>query len=112
MARTKSPSARNHRKTLKAAKGFKNARSRRIKTAKEAVLHAGQHAYIGRKNKKRDLRKLWIVRLNAAAREHEMSYSQLIKALKEKNIEINRKLLAEMAVKNPTDFDQIIKELK
>ena len=112
MARTKSPSARNHRKTLKAARGFKNARSRRIKTAKEAVLHAGQHAYIGRKNKKRDLRKLWIVRLNAAVREHDMSYSQLIKALKEKNIEINRKLLAEMAVKNPTDFDQIIKELK
>lgn len=112
MARTKSISARNHRKTLKAAKGFKHARSRRIRTAKEAVMHAGKYAYIGRKLKKRDLRKLWIIRLNAAVREHGMSYSVFVKALKDKKIEINRKILSDIAVKDPKTFGEIVKKVQ
>lgn len=112
MARAKSVSARRHRKIKKQAKGFKHARRKRVKTAKEAVLHAGQHAYIGRKNKKRDLRRLWITRLNAAARENGMSYSTFMNALKKNKIEIDRKVLSELAVKEPKVFDQIVKEIK
>lgn len=112
MARVKSPAQRNHRKTLKAAKGFRNARSRRIKTAKEAVLHAGQYAYIGRKQKKRVLRALWITRLNAAVREHDLSYSKFINALKKANIEIDRRVLADIAVSDPDTFSKIVTELK
>lgn len=112
MARAKSVSARRHRKVKKQAKGFRHARSRRVSTAKEAVLHAGQHAFIGRKNKKRDLRRLWITRLNAAARENGMSYSSFINALKKNKIEIDRKILSEIAVKEPETFDAIVKEIK
>src|SRR5688572_24344916 len=100
MARVKSPSARNHRKTLKAAKGFKQARSKRIKVAKEAVLHAGQYAYEGRKRKKRDLRALWTIRINAAARQVGVTYGKLINGMKKENIEIDRKIMAELAVKD------------
>ncbi|OGM56528.1 50S ribosomal protein L20, partial [Candidatus Woesebacteria bacterium RIFCSPHIGHO2_12_FULL_42_9] len=78
MARVKSTSARRHRKFLKRAKGFKQARRVRIKVAKEALLHAGQYAYHGRKLRKRDLRNLWIIRLNAAVREEGISYSKFI----------------------------------
>ncbi|BCX14906.1 MAG: 50S ribosomal protein L20 [Patescibacteria group bacterium] len=112
MARTKSIASRKHRKILKKAKGYRQARSRRIKTAKEAVLHAGQYAYIGRKNKKRDLRKLWIIRLNAAARKEGISYSKLIKLLKENNVEIDRKILSNIAVKFPEVFKKIVASLK
>lgn len=112
MTRAKSISARNHRKTRSAARGFKHARSRRVKSAKEALLHAGQYAYHGRKLKKRNLRSLWIVRLNAAVREHEMNYSGFIKALKDKKIELDRKILAEIAVKDPKTFAEIVKKVK
>ena len=78
MPRTKSISAKRHRKVKKAAKGFKQARRIRVKSAKEALLHSGQYAYIGRKLRRRDLRSLWIVRLNAAVREHGMNYSKFI----------------------------------
>lgn len=112
MARAKSTASRKHRKILRKAKGYRQARSRRIKTAKEAILHAGQYAYIGRKNKKRDLRKLWIIRLNAAARKEGISYSKLIKLLKENKVEIDRKILSNIAVKFPEVFKKIVASLK
>lgn len=112
MARVKSIAARRHRKIKKAAKGFKQARRTRIRVAKEALLHAGQYAYIGRKLRKRDLRRLWIVRLNAAAREHSLTYNKLISGLKKAKIELDRKILAEIAVKDPDTFEKIISVVK
>lgn len=112
MTRVKSTSARRHRKVRAAAKGFKHARSRRYGAGKEAVLHAGQYAYIGRKLKKRDLKSLWIKRLNAAAREHGMSYSEFIAKLKSAKIELNRKILADIAVSDPNTFKEIVDEIK
>ncbi len=112
MARTKSKAARRHRKTLKEAKGFKHAARRRIKTAKEAVLHAGQYAYIGRKLRKRDTRKLWIIRISAAAKENDLSYSRLINLLKKAHIELDRKILAEIVVHDQSTFKAIIDKIK
>ncbi len=108
--RVKSVSARRHRKFLKAAKGYRQARHRRIQTAKEAIVHAGAYAYHGRKLKKRDLRNLWIVRLNAAVREQGTSYSKFIAGLKKEKIEIDRKILADLAVSDPETFKKIVKE--
>ena len=112
MTRVKSIASRRHRKVKKAAKGFKQARRVRVKAAKEALLHAGQYAYIGRKNRKRDLRRLWITRLNAAARENDMSNSQLIAALKKNKVEIDRKILANIATQDPETFKSLISQLK
>ena len=112
MPRTKSISARRHRKIKKAARGFKQARRTRVKGAKEALLHAGQYAYVGRKQRKRNIRKLWIMRLNAAVREHGMNYSEFIKKLKYKKIELDRKVLADIAVNDPNTFERIVKEVK
>lgn len=112
MTRVKSKSAINHRKTLKAARGFKNARSRRIKAAKEAVLHAGQYAYEGRKNKKRNLKSLWIIRMNAALRENGMSYSKFIGLAKKAKIELDRKILADIAASDPDTFKKILQEVQ
>src|SRR4030065_1948772 len=104
MPKTKSIAARRHRKIKKAARGFKQARHVRVKTAKEAILHAGQYAYVGRKLRKRDLRSLWIKRLNAAVRENGLNYNNFISALKKEKIEINRKILADIAVSDPDTF--------
>jgi len=112
MARSKSVAAKRHRKVKKAARGFKHARSRRVKAAKEALLHAGQYAYIGRKLRKRDLRSLWIKRINAAAREHDLSYNKLIEGLKKNKIELDRKMLAEIAVNDPDTFKEIVDVVK
>lgn len=112
MTRVKSTSAIRHRKVRKAAKGFKQARSRRYGAAKEATLHAGQYAYHGRKLRKRDLRSLWIKRLNAAVRENGMSYSKFIDGLKKSKIEIDRKILSDIAVKDPDTFKKIVAEIK
>ncbi len=112
MTRVKSVAARRHRKVKKAAKGFKHARSRRVKAAKEALLHAEQYAYIGRKLRRRDLRSLWIKRLNAAAREHGLIYSQLIAGLKKAKIELDRKILADIVVNDPDTFKSIVDEIK
>jgi large subunit ribosomal protein L20 len=108
--RVKSISARRHRKVLKAARGFKQARRTRIQTAKEAVLHAGAYAYHGRKLRKRDLRSLWITRVNAAVKENGISYSKFIAGLKKSKIEIDRKILSELAVSDPDTFKKIISE--
>lgn len=110
--RVKSVSARKHRKVLKAAKGFRQARRRRIQTAKEAVLHAGAYAYHGRKLKKRDLRSLWIIRMNAALREGGISYSKFIAGMKKENIELDRKVLSDIAVSDPATFKKIVSEVK
>lgn len=110
--RVKSISARRHRKVLKAAKGFRQARRTRIQTAKEAVLHAGAYAFHGRKLRKRDIRSLWIVRLSAAVKELGVSYSRFISALKKENIILDRKILSEIAINHPEDFKEIVKESK
>ena len=112
MARVKSIASRKHRKILKAARGFTQARRRRVKTAKEALMHAGQYAYVGRKLRKRDLRSLWTMRINAAVREEGMSYSRFISALKKKDIQIDRKMLAEIAATDPASFKEIINQVK
>lgn len=108
--RVKSVSAIRHRKILKKAKGYKQARSRRIQVAKEAVLHAGAYAYHGRKLKKRDLRSLWITRISASVKNLGISYSRFIAGLKKEKIEIDRKILAEIAVKDPETFKKVVKE--
>lgn len=112
MARTKSVAARRHRKVQKLAKGFKQARGKRYGAAKEATLHAGAYAYHGRKLRKRNIRSLWIKRLNAAARENGLTYGKLIAGLKEKKIELDRKILADIAVTDPETFAKIISEIK
>lgn len=114
MARTRTGPyrRRRHKKVLAQARGFRQARSQRYKVASEAVLHAGQHAYIGRKLRKRNFRTLWIQRLNAAVREHDLSYSRFIAGLKKANIELDRKILADLAVRDPKTFEQIVKKVK
>ena len=97
------------KKVLKRAKGFWGRRSKVITVAKHAVDKAGQHSYSGRKLKKRTMRTLWNVRINAAARENDTSYSKLINALKKKNVGINRKVLAQLAYDNPDAFNEIVK---
>lgn len=92
------------KRVLKRAKGYFGAKSIRFKMAKQAVMKSGQYAYVGRKNKKRDFRRLWIARINAAARINGISYSRLMDGLKKKNININRKMLAEMAVNDAEGF--------
>ncbi|MBX4205818.1 50S ribosomal protein L20 [Candidatus Microgenomates bacterium] len=109
MARVKTPASIRHRKVLKLAKGYRQARSTRVKSALDAVLHAGQHAYIGRKNKKRDLRALWIIRISASLKALGLSYSKFIPGLKKANIEIDRKILADIAVRDPKTFQEIVK---
>lgn len=112
MARIKSIAQRRHRKILKLAKGYKHARSNRVKAAKEAVLHAGQYAYAGRKLRKRDLRALWIERINAGTRIQEISYSKFIAGLKKEKIEIDRKILSDIAISDPATFKEIVSAVK
>ncbi len=98
-----------HRKTLKAAKGMQHNRTRSFRLAKQGVIRSLQYAYRDRRNKKRDLRALWITRINAAARQEGTTYAKLIAGMKAKNIELDRKVLAEIAVKKPKAFSAIIK---
>ena len=100
------------KKILKRAKGYFGAKSIRFKMAKQAVMKSGQYAYVGRKNKKRDFRRLWIARINAAARINGISYSKLISGLKKNNININRKMLAEMAVNDAKGFTALVEKIK
>ena len=98
---------RRRNKILKAAKGYRGGQSKKFKTAKIAVARAGNYAYRDRRNRKRDFRKLWIIRINAAAREHGLSYSRLMGGLKEVGVELDRKMLADMAVQDPAAFAQL-----
>ena len=93
-----------HKKVLKQAKGYYGAKHYRYRMAKQAVMKSGMYAYVGRKDKKSDFRKLWIVRINAAARMNGLTYSKLIAGLKKANVTINRKMLAEMAVNDAEGF--------
>ncbi len=98
---------KRHKKVLKMAKGFYGAKSTTYRAAKPATMRALRSAYIGRKNKKREYRKLWIARINAAARMNGMSYSRLIDGLKKSNIDINRKMLSEIAINDPAGFTKL-----
>ena len=98
-----------HKKILKAAKGMQHNRTRSFRLAKQAVIRGLQYAYRDRRNKKRDLRSLWITRINAAARENGTTYGKLISNLKSSNIELDRKVLAELTVNEPAAFNAILK---
>jgi large subunit ribosomal protein L20 len=95
---------KKRRATLKLAKGYRGDASRHYKTAKEAVLKADQYRYRDRRNRKRDFRRLWITRINAAARQHGMSYSQFMHGLQQAGVELDRKILADMAVHDADTF--------
>ena len=101
-----------HKKVLKQAKGFRGARSRTYKVAKQAVMRAGQYAYRDRRVKKRVFRSLWIVRINAAARDNGLTYSQLIAGLKKANIDLDRKVLASLDVNDKEAFSLIVEQAK
>ena len=105
------PRHRRHRKLIKKAKGYFGTRKSNYRTAKDAVQKGLQYAYRDRRQKKRNFRTLWIARINAAVRQHGMNYSKFINGLKLKNIELNRKALAHMAVHDPESFNQLIKSL-
>ncbi|GIW63318.1 MAG: 50S ribosomal protein L20 [Patescibacteria group bacterium] len=107
MVRVKSLSSKKHKKILKQAKGYRMTRRKLFKKAMEAVLHAGEYAFAGRKQKKRQFRSLWILRINNAVRELGGKYSNFIHNLKEKNIQIDRKILAKLAVDHPQFFKQV-----
>jgi len=103
---------KKRRKLLKKVKGFKWGRKNLIKLAKTAATKAGVHSYFDRKKKKSDFRRLWQVKINAAARSHDLSYSVFINKLKKENIEIDRKILADLAENNPQIFQKIIEKIK
>ena len=100
------------KKLLARAKGFYQTKSKLYRQAKESVDTAAKYAYVGRKNKKRDFRRLWVVRINAAARENGITYSQLIRGLKAAGITLDRKMLADLAVREPNAFAQIATQAK
>ena len=103
------PKARRRRKKiLKAAKGYQGGRRNLYRTAAQTVYRAWQYQYRDRRQRKRNFRRLWITRINAAARQNDMSYSQLIGGLKKANIELNRKVLAEMAIFDPAGFTKVV----
>ncbi len=106
------PRHRRHRKVVKQAKGYYGARSRNFKAAKDSVWRAGTYAYRDRRQRKRQFRRLWILRINAATREHGMSYSAFIAGLKQNGIELNRKVLADLAVNNPNAFAELVNSVK
>tara|TARA_B100000963_G_C22339346_1_gene542242 strand:- start:302 stop:661 length:360 start_codon:yes stop_codon:yes gene_type:complete len=101
-----------HKKILKKAKGYYGARSKLFKTAKQAVIKAGQYAYRDRRQKKRQFRALWIARINAASRTNGLSYSNLINGMNKANITIDRKVLADIAVNDPQAFQAIAQQAK
>jgi large subunit ribosomal protein L20 len=103
---------RRHKKVLKLAKGYRGTRSKLFKRAHEAVLRAGEHAFAGRRLRRRDLRRLWITRLNGALTKYNITYSKFIKGLKDSKIELNRKMLSEMAIHDPTAFEKVVETVK
>ena len=106
------PRHRRHRKIVKQAKGYYGARSRTFKAAKDAVWKAGTYAYRDRRQRKRQFRRLWITRINAAARLNGMSYSAFISGLKGDGMELDRKVLADLAVHNPNAFAELVKSIQ
>ena len=109
MARVKTAriSRKKHKKILKRAEGYYGAKHYRFRMAKQAVMKSGNYAYVGRKDKKSNFRKLWIARINAASRQNGLSYSKFVNGLKKAGVVINRKMLAEIAVTDPEAFTKI-----
>jgi large subunit ribosomal protein L20 len=103
---------RTHKKILAAAKGYTGAKSKLVRTAKEAVMHAENYAFAGRKQRKRKKRQLWITKINAILRLRDLSYSQFISGLKKAKIELDRKILAEIALSDEAVFSQIVEKVK
>ena len=103
---------KKRRKTLRLAKGYRGTKSNLYRVAREQVMKSGQYAYIGRRLKKRDFRKLWIARINAAARQNDITYSRLMDGLKKANININRKMLSEMAINDAVAFTALVETAK
>jgi len=113
MVRVKSgiQTKRKHKKVLKMARGYWMTRHKQFGKAKEAVLHAGEYAFTGRKDKKRDFRRLWIIRLNAAVGHLGQSYSRFIQMLKTKKVELDRKILSKIALEHPQVFKKIFEKV-
>ncbi len=105
-------SRQRHKKILKLAKGFRGTRSKLFKVANQAVMKSLKYAYRDRRNKKRDLRRLWIARINAAARQHGMSYSKFINGVQKAGINLNRKLLADLAARDAQAFALVAQQVK
>ncbi len=105
-------SRQRHKKILKLAKGFRGSRSKLFKVANQAVMKSLKYAYRDRRNKKRDLRRLWIARINAAARQHGLSYSRFINGIQKAGIQLNRKYLADIAAREPQAFAQLAEKVK
>ena len=103
---------KKRRKILKAAKGYRGAKSKLYRTAREQVMKSGMYAYIGRKQKKRDFRSLWITRINAAARLNGMSYSRFMDGLKKAGVELDRKVLSDIAITDPKGFTALVEKAK
>ena len=114
MARVKRgvTSHKKHKKILKLTKGHKGGRRTLIRQAKQSLLHAGQYAFAGRKQRKRDFRRLWIIQLGNAVRNEGLTYSKFIHQLQTKNIKLDRKILADLAVNHPEDFKKVVAEVK
>ncbi|MBQ4313499.1 MAG: 50S ribosomal protein L20 [Clostridia bacterium] len=114
MARVKGALATRKRrnKTLKLAKGYWGARSKHFKMAKQAVMKSGQYAYVGRRQKKRDFRRLWITRISAGCKMNGINYSQFMYGLKKAGIELNRKMLSEIAIADPEAFTALVDKAK
>ena len=108
MARVKGGTVARRKKVLKEASGYFGSKHRLFKTAKEQLLHSGVYAYRDRRQKKRDFRKLWITRINAACRENEISYSKFIDGLNKAGLTVNRKMLSELAIDNPKAFSDLV----
>lgn len=105
-------SHRKHKKLHKLTKGFRGGRGKLVREAKSALLHAGEYAFAGRKRRKRDMRRLWIVQLGNAVRAEGISYSKFISELRTKNIKLNRKVLADLAVNHPEDFKKVVAQIR
>ncbi|MBQ5382000.1 MAG: 50S ribosomal protein L20 [Ruminococcus sp.] len=114
MARVKGALAtrKRRKKTLKLAKGYWGARSKHFKMAKEAVMKSGNYAYIGRRQRKRDFRRLWITRISAACKFNGINYSQFMNGLKKAGVTLNRKMLSEIAISDPTAFTSLVETAK
>ena len=114
MARVKGAliTRKRRKKVLKLAKGYYGAKSKHFKMAKQAVMKSGNYAYIGRKHRKRDFRRLWITRISAACRANGVNYSSFMNGLKKANIELNRKMLSEIAISDPAAFTSLVEQAK
>ena len=114
MARVKGAmmTRKRRNKTLKLAKGYYGGKSKLFRTAKEAVMKSGNYAYIGRKQKKRDFRRIWITRISAACKQNGMNYSTFINGLKKAGIDLNRKMLSEIAIHDPAGFTKLVDTAK